>query len=393
MKNLFRVLPAFAPDYSGISAALFEMDALTVFYDAHGCNGQTLYYTEPRYQNFASLPKSFSFSISEREAILGADKYLVEKIRRALDWVEASYIVLVGTPVPMLMGVDFPALERTVEQATGLPTIALPSNGLHFYDQGEASLWTRLIDKFALPPMPSGGSLRINLIGATPLDQWDRGQISAYIAWLHTCGAESVSCWGVTDDLDAIRNAADACLNLAVSYGGLQACKKLYQKFGTPYLIGYPVGAQAAEVYRDVVQRCLNGESSALPPWQAPQANPHGKRALILGDQINQVSIARCLYGEFGFQNIVCASYFSLDKTLSRPNDVHLRSEEDLIHCLASTSYDLVVADPIYKPLIPDTVSQFCPFPHMATSGLLHWKDGVTLFAEKGSAYLRQYIR
>ena len=78
MKGLYRSFPAFAPDYTGVSSFLFAENALTIFLDPHGCNGQSLYYMDPRFEDFGKMPKSFSCGIREKDAVFGLDT-LVEK--------------------------------------------------------------------------------------------------------------------------------------------------------------------------------------------------------------------------------------------------------------------------------------------------------------------------
>ena len=39
MEQLWITLPAFAPDYSGVCSAMFDLKGLTVVHDASGCTG------------------------------------------------------------------------------------------------------------------------------------------------------------------------------------------------------------------------------------------------------------------------------------------------------------------------------------------------------------------
>lgn len=91
MKGLYQSFPAFAPDYVGVSSFLFDENALTVFIDPHGCNGQTLYYMDPRFEDFSRMPKSFSCGIREKDAVFGVDKLVEKKVMQILDAVCALW--------------------------------------------------------------------------------------------------------------------------------------------------------------------------------------------------------------------------------------------------------------------------------------------------------------
>ena len=64
------------------------------------------------------------------DAILGRDSRMMDKIGDALKAVEASFIGLIGTPVPSVIGTDFRALKRMAERRFGLPVIAVDTNGM-----------------------------------------------------------------------------------------------------------------------------------------------------------------------------------------------------------------------------------------------------------------------
>lgn len=147
MKGLYRYFPAFAPDYAGVSSFLFDENALTVFIDPHGCNGQTLYYMDPRFEDFSRMPKSFSCGIREKDAVFGVDKLVEKKVMQILDCVQGDYIVLVGTPIPTMLGVDYKALADRIEKRAKIPTLGVTTSGFDFYDVGQKKIMNLMLNR------------------------------------------------------------------------------------------------------------------------------------------------------------------------------------------------------------------------------------------------------
>lgn len=55
MKRLYRYLPPFAGDYSGICSALYELGGMLCIHDASGCTGNYTGFDEPRSYNSKRL--------------------------------------------------------------------------------------------------------------------------------------------------------------------------------------------------------------------------------------------------------------------------------------------------------------------------------------------------
>lgn len=394
MKNLYQILPSPAPDYSGVSSLLFEMDILTVFVDPHGCNGQTLHYSEPRYQFFNHIPKSFSFSAREIDAITGIDDLLIKKIKSALQCVPAKAIALVGAPVPMIISTDFHSLADIIEEETKLPTIALSTNGLNTYESGQKKALETLIDKFSGNSQSSvSKSYDVHILGATPLDGWDDTAIMDYMELLKECGATSVICWGHGGDIDAISTIDQAKLLIAVSSSGIHAAKKIYEKFHIPYIIGFPVGKKNTETFCSNVKNFFT-KNIPFPEdiHIRPKSSSNQKSALIIADQITGNALRDCLESEYSYGRVDVVSFFSLDSNLSRKNDMHLCSEDSLqSFYIMHSPYDIVIGDPVYRDLLPHEC-HYVPNPHPAVSGILYWDQSSNLFAKKGNDFFDYYL-
>ena len=73
-------------------------------------------------------------------------------------------------------------------------------------------------------------------------------------------GWQVTSTWAMGDSLENISHAAEAEVNLVVSSVGLETAKILKEKFGTPYVIGTPVGDFTEDIVMTLDQVTKNTE-------------------------------------------------------------------------------------------------------------------------------------
>ena len=91
------------------------------------------------------------------------------------------------------------------------------------------------------------------------------------------------------------------------------------------------------------------------------------KKVLVIHQQVyaNQV---RDELVKMGAASVTVASYFMMDKELTREGDVKLEEEDDYV-VLATKGYDVILSDGILKDLIKDYQGEFVNLPHFALSG------------------------
>ena len=298
-----------------------------------------------------------------------------------------SFLALVGTPVPAIVGTDYNGICRELEKKLDVEAIGIDTNGMEFYDRGQAKAYETLVSRFTRPDAP--GCADVNVIGATPLDMWDINQTKDMLAFLTACGAKNPDVWGLPDSLEAIRGAAHTKLNIAVSVSALPVVRKLREQYGTPYLVGFPIGEQATALWQEAVTGCLAGQGCTEPPKPVPGT---GKRVLLVGEQVASESLRCLLEGECNCR-VDVASYFTMDPALTREGDFHMTEEMDLAEqMLRRERYDVVAADPLVLRLMgyqPETMVQL---PHTAVSSRVFWNKSPNLFGEKGSGYFRALL-
>lgn len=347
MKGLRKYIAPFAPDQSGAAAVFCELGGLVIILDAGGCAGNICGFDEPRW--FESKSAIFSAGLRDMDAILGRDDRLVEKIGMACEKIEGTFIAVIGTPVPAVIGTDYKALKRMIEKKTGMPVMTVDTNGMELYDEGAKKAYLELFRTFRREAEKLPGSLGI--LGATPLDIVELEDTNAIISYYKERGWEKVNCFGMGSGISAVQEAPSMEKNLVLSPAGLPAAKYLEKQYGIPYVIDYPL--------------------ETLPEWETfskKMPGWNGKKVLIVHQQV----LAHALREEIGRQaeaEITAASWFGLEKELKKKGDIHLKEEDQWISLVEEGGYDIIIGDELFLRAVPDYQGELWNLPHFAVSG------------------------
>ncbi|TAK27700.1 MAG: hypothetical protein EPO21_23500 [Chloroflexota bacterium] len=390
MKGLYKVLPPFAPDYSGVCSVLFDLGGLVVILDASGCTSNFTGFDEPRW--YGSSAAVLCAHMREVDAVLGDDEKFLRRLENGMRELHPRFVALVGSPVPMVIGTDYRALARIITARTGLPALTFDTNGMRYYDTGASMAFLALARDF-VSAAPAGVAPTMNIIGATPLDLGGNGAARELIALLAETSGRAVSCWAMGATFDDIARASRARLNLVVSVSGLAAARHLEATYGMPYLVGLPIGNRPT-------LRLLNAIRSSLELAPEPEMSPAAPerwaaigKALVIGEQVMSNALRDCLRLDLGVADVTVASFFHLDETLREADDRHLDGEDDLLALTQQRQYDLVIGDPLYRELVTIApAGRFVPFPHLAVSSRLYWDDDRALWGEAAAAWLKESI-
>ncbi len=389
LSQLSFYLAPFSSDYAGACSALFDFNAVVVIHDGHCCTSNYTSFDEPRW--FGSRSSIYCSGLREIDAIMGNDGELIRKISQLLDELEVKpdFIALLGSPVPSIIGTDFQGLARELECELKIQAIGLPTAGISYYDRGIDLAMQALIQRFCDGSRPKQNG-RINVLGLTPLDFSDNENAGDLLAFLREEGwdAHSLTMGASIED---IRDAARAEVNLAVSRAGLALADRMEKQFDIPYVAATIFGTEnqrlsdrlcrtAGKVLDDNVI-CLNTES----------ANCTDKAGcLLIGDQVIANSIREHLEGTYGLRNITVGSFFGIDPRISRPQDLHIRSEAHLMQIFQSGCYRTVAADPLLWE-IPGTDRLYrIDLPHVAVSSRLYWNSCPRFASEEGDELLER---
>ena len=374
---------------------------------------------EPRWFSKDSL--IFVSALTEQDAILGNDKKLVDDIVTAARELRPRFICLIPSQIAHMIATDCRALARILEQKTGIPSFTLPTNSMHYYERGIFFALEKIADfvcqkakaaGFAgLQETPEknkydegnlfnagnrdikltdGMPLKVNLLGATPLDFAMNGSIESIRKWLESQGHTVKSCWAMGSSLDEILSSYDADCNLVLSYGGLGAARKMQARLGIPYEVGLPVGgkffpartaAAASATGTEKPAPDKAGQKTSLPHLASAPSSPTGerpRRVFLIGETVLTQSLVTALTGILGFHPTVIVP-METDREILAPDTLQLTDEAELMPVLRDA--DLIIADPLYKPICPSHAA-FVPLPHVAFSGRLYLRKIPNLIEE-----------
>ena len=428
----------------GVSSALFELGGMTVMHDPSGCNSTYTTHDEPRWYDMDSMV--YISGLSEMEAIMGDDEKLISDIVDAAEVLKPAFIAIAGTPIPTMTGFDFEAVASVTEQRSGIPCFGFPTTGMNTYIHGASMAFAGIAERFVNDPGGSesagsgvgssgeresagGGTLhmsarrlasvldsccmrpngiRVNILGLTPLDFSVNGTDDSIVQWLMREGFEVVSKWAMGCSLDEIRRSAEADVNLVVSAAGYGAARVLYERFGMPYAIGFPVGSELpglladqmiinVEKYREQAESGSFGatfesaeisvESGVFADGSAGKNGGTYEKgfAAVIGEGITSLSLASAVELECGIPaKVLCAT--ECPEGILRECDRMTPDEDDIIPELEGAAF--VIADPLYKPIVPEGV-EFISLPHVAFSGRTY-SDGIPDLVKDPDAILKQ---
>lgn len=365
MKQTSAFISIYTADVSGVCSALYELGGMTVMHDASGCNSTYNTHDEPRWYDMDSMV--YITGLSEMEAIMGDDEKLINDIVAAAKDLHPKFIAVAGTPIPMMIGTDFHAIAEVIENQTGIPTFGIETNGMHSYVCGASQAYAEIVKRFTLADIPKR-TKSVNVLGATPLDYSVNGSVDSIRTRLTEAGFQVLSVWAMGSTLEELKQAGAAEVNLVVSYTGLLAAKELQKKFGTPYVVGVPMGDKFAAVVMKALEEAISTEKSQIAYDKRTSCQGD---TVIIGESIYSESLAAALEIEKNMKvKVLCP--LETEQDLLLPGDLLAEDEDSLMLYLKNAK--TVIADPIYSRIIqPGT--KFVSLPHEAFSGRIYRKD------------------
>ena len=369
MKQIARIISTYTADTMGVCSALFELGGMTVMHDASGCNSTYNTHDEPRWYDTDSLV--FISGLSEIDAVTGNDGKLIDDIVKAAKDLHPAFIGIAGSPIPMMTGMDMPAVAKSVEQRTGITSFGFETNGMHSYLSGASMAFKALAERMLIrdvKPTAKG----VNILGATPLDFSVNGSIESVKRLLIKNGFDIVSCWAMGSSLQEIMNAGSAQVNLVVSYAGLECARHLQQVFGMPYVVAMPTGEAFNRQIINALRLSMADGKNRIPYLERP-IDP-GAQIAVLGECVSAGSMATALTEKCGKAvKVICP--LETEACLLAQGDSFESWESEIEEALKGI--DILIADPLYKPIFSG--EKFIPRPHEAFSGRIFRRDIVDM--------------
>lgn len=372
MRQSYRIIPIYTADVSGVCSALYELGGMTVMHDPSGCNSTYNTHDEIRWYDQDSL--IYISGLNEIDAIMGNDEKFIRDIEDAARALKPKFIALAGSPIPFMNGTDFPALAEMLEEDMNIPAFSVPTNGMHDYVYGAGIALAEIAERFTNPESRCTNPRSLNLLGVTPLDFGSLSHVQAMKRSLEQAGWEVLSTWAMGDDLDALARAGEAAVNLVVSSVGLRSAEVLKRKFGTPYVVGTPVG-KFTERLVNILEQTVESREDTIAYLSNRLAGE--AEITVIGEPVTMGSLAAAIEMQTKRPVQVLCPLRETEGLLSF-NDAAVRGEEELEMRLKGAKN--IVADPLYRPICPPE-SRFYELPHIAFSGRIYLKK-LPVFSE-----------
>ena len=429
MKGLYRYLSPFSPDQSGAVAVLYELGGIIVILDAGGCAGNICGFDEPRWGHKQSAV--YSAGIRDLDAILGRDERTINKVGGAVEAVgNATFIALIGTPVPAVVGTDLKALARMCETKFGLPTLAIETYGMEYYDKGAETAYMTLLRalesgqldasfealglhvpskvaasrKAAMEALgdgalPDGNVGCVGVLGATPLDLLSldgaariREEVARYYSHQNVFAeaaendrnvpkgfafdlarqqsAPDVYVFGMDSGFGDLPHLFTVDRNIVISPAGLAPARHLAAQYGIPYDVEYPLHFSFTEKLHDR----LGGGKRVLILHQQVAANTLRQN---LRDHANALREMDLLMGTPEEQlpapyEISVGSFFEMDEDLMEAGDAKFPGEDAFIAYVKDGNFDVILGDPMYRMALKWWDGTFLSLPQYSVSGEAH---------------------
>jgi len=385
MRQTARIISTCSADTFGVCSALFELGGMTIMHDASGCNSTYTTHDEPRWYDMDSMV--YISGLSEMEAIMGDDTKLIDDIVDAAKELNPDFIAVAGTPIPTMTGFDFDSIAYMIEAETEIPSFGFDTTGMNTYVHGASMALEAYGKRFVKKNVEQTEHLSVNILGLTPLDFSVNGTDDSIETFLQNAGFEVISKWAMGSRKEELMNAGKARVNLVVSAAGLGIAKVLNKMFGTPYVVGVPYGKkygsqlelklkEAAGLEKIAIGKtdnnvnvCSNSvEENSSTVSDAGKGVRKNQIMAIIGEGVTSVSLAEAIEMETGEETkVICVT--ECDKKILRGKDCMAACEEDVEEALKDT--DIMIADPLYKPVCPDKV-RFVALPTEAFSGRIY---------------------
>lgn len=381
MKQIASRISIYSADAFGVCSALYELGGLCVMHDASGCNSTYNTHDEPRWYDFDSMV--YISGLSEMEAIMGDDQKFIDDIVYTAKELSPNFIAMAGTPIPTMIGTDFKAIANIIEKETNIPTFGFDTTGMHSYVSGAYKAFEALAKRFLKrndkesrvekkesidkeSREAKNTIIKVNILGATPLDFSINKSIEAMVDLLKENNFEVISTWAMGSSLEYIKNAGDADVNLVVSYSGMGAAKYMYENLNIPYVIGTPFGKEFAKKVISDLKEVKSTKENKIS-YDNRKIDKDAE-ITIVGESIMSESLAYAISKEKN-KTVNVISSLETDEKLLLEGDKIAIFEDDIEKCLKNSK--TIIADPLFRPICP-LDSNFISLPHEAFSGRIY---------------------
>lgn len=245
--SLTRYLPT-PSDRMGILWTLLQIEDSVIL--EYGTAGTTAYAMKTFMMSGMNIQgKLFTTELSESELVMGEDARLENKIKELDKKLSPKVIFVMASSVSSVTGYDVEGVCRYLEKYVNTKLIVFPQGGFSGdFSYGLQVAYTKLIEKLSYKSIKQEDYF--NILGVSALSSHVSGDISTLSNWMwEKFELKPHAILSFNTNLDKISTMSKAKINIVLSYEGLKGAKLLQERFGTPYVYGYPISCGGEEKF------------------------------------------------------------------------------------------------------------------------------------------------
>jgi nitrogenase molybdenum-iron protein beta chain len=273
--------------------------AIPILHSASGCAGNFAWTQNGgsglQVGGYCGALTTPSSNIQEHEVVFGGDGRLREQVVSTLKVMAGELFVVLTGCVPEKIGDDIKSVvaEFSSEGASiiGAETGGFRGNSYCGYDLVLQALFRDVVEKSSTTE-----SNEVNFWGNTPYgDPFWRGNLEGVRRLLEQLGLQVNSLFTTRDNLDGIRQAGSAALNIVVSeIYGLGTAALAEERHGIPFLsLPLPIGPTATEAFLRAVAAQLGLSTQQVEEVIAREKSDYFKLLEPLTDCWNDLDLQR----------------------------------------------------------------------------------------------------
>ncbi|MBQ7370400.1 MAG: hypothetical protein IJW67_00715 [Blautia sp.] len=345
MNKLWRKLPPPLADSFGFLEMIRQTDGVGLIDD---CSGYRL--TKER--RGGPDTRTVCSEIDSGDAVNGTREKVLDAFRKSFGNRKNTFGLLASGPCAAMIGTDLEEAASVLSEEFHIPVGVAKVTGQKNYDIGLSETMCALARLLCQEQEILPGS--VNLIGGNRYD-WKEGAVQKLRALLEQKGIPVIACPGGPLTADEIRRMPAAAMNLVLTVSGLDTAKYLQKQFGTPYttLLNYERVRKEEWMqflFPEIIQAVFSIQADHI---------------LVISEQLTGNSIRWLMQKETETENIKVATLFRLAKEFSEPEDVRLKSEEEIAACMQNGNYQVVIGDPSLRGFAPKE-TEWVDLPHRA---------------------------
>ncbi|HWP96090.1 MAG TPA: nitrogenase component 1 [Syntrophomonadaceae bacterium] len=260
-----------------------------------------------------------SSNVQEREVVFGGAARLQEQIENTLEVMNGQLFVVLTSCVTEVIGDDVRAVVAEFRER-GVPIVAAETGGFKGNSYYGYDLVLKALFADYLESGPEKVKGKVNLLGIVPfMDVFWRGNLEGLRCLLEGLGLEVNTFFTAQDNLEAIKQAASAELNIVVSdVYGVEAAQAFQDIHGTPYILTpLPIGPAASDAFlrqvgtalslnQDIIETFIDHENQLYYTYLEPLIECYNdldlqRYAAVIGDANYSVAITRFLSDDLGW--------------------------------------------------------------------------------------------